>query len=321
MKRITYLLLSTLTIVVLLQGCNGCNNNKTTNKKVKVGYLNMVSSLTHFVAIEKGYYKEQNIEVEANVVQTSDLIAQELVTGHIDVGIELSLTPALKQLDKNPNTIKIFSTSNITPENGFDGIVVKNDSKIKEIKDLSNKRVGGFPGTTANVFLMTYFKQLYPNLPLPNYVPLTPNLHIQSLEANQIDALFAYEPVLTTGKVKNNFRQISASIYGSQFNPCPIGVGALNQHWYSQNTETAKSFLVAIDKAIDFINQNPNEAKAILAKATNLDSNIAKVMNTMPLSKSTEIDLVNLDKYLSLLKELQETTTLYKASEISIKQD
>jgi hypothetical protein len=44
-------------------------------------------------------------------------------------------------------------------------------------------------------------------------------------------------------------------------------------------------------------------------------------MNTMPLSKSTEIDLVNLDKYLSLLKDLKETTTLHKASELCIKQD
>ena len=63
----------------------------------------MVSSLTHFVAVEKGYYKEEGLEVEANPIKTSNLIAQDLVAGHIDVGIELSIVPLLKQLENSPN--------------------------------------------------------------------------------------------------------------------------------------------------------------------------------------------------------------------------
>lgn len=306
----------------------GCKNNKQKkgqieNKplKVKVGYLNMVSSLTHFVAIEKGFYKEQNLEVVGNPVKTSNLIAQELVSGHIDIGIELAITPILKQLEKSPNTVKIFSTSNITTENGFDAILVKNSSNINSLEDLSGKKVGGFPGSTAKVSLLQLFRTKFPKLTQPTFIQLTPNLHIQSLETGDIDALFAYEPVLSTGKVKHSFKQIFPSVYGTQFTPNPIGVGAVNQKWLEGNSEIAKLFFKAIDKSLDFINNNPKEAKTILAKATKIDENIAQNMNLMPLSKSNEIDITNLDKYLLLLQQLKEITELPAASEICIQQN
>jgi len=160
----------------------------------------------------------------------------------------------------------------------------------------------------------------YPDLEQPEFIQLTPNLHIQSLEIGDIDALFAYEPVLSTGIVNHNFRTIFPSIYGTQFTPNPIGVGAVNQKWLESNSETAMAFFKAIDKAVGFIEKNPVKAKNILAKATNIDSDIAQNMNTLPLSKSTEIDLTNLNNYLSLLKELNEIKEVPSASTICIKQ-
>jgi len=317
-----------LVLTLIVFALFGCNNNQKkgeneTNKiqKVKVGYLNMVSSLTHFVAIEKGYYKEQNLEVIGNPVKTSNLIAQELVSGHIDVGIELAITPILKQLEKSPNTVKVFSTSNITTENGFDAIVVKSNSSIQELKDLAGKKIGGFPGSTAKVSFLEMFSNKYPNLELPTFIKLTPNLHIQSLETGDIDALFAYEPVLSTGIIKYKFRKIFPSVYGTQFSPNPIGVGAVNSNWLKNNPEIAKRFFKAIDKSLDYINSHPKEAKSILAKATKIDENIAQNMNTLPLSKSNEIDIENLDKYLKLLQELKEINDLPKATNICTKQD
>ena len=322
MKQVTALILVGL---IVLTACKNMtkeqNSDGEKTEKVKVGYLSMVSSLTHFVAVEKGYYKEQNLEVEGNPIRTSNLIAQELVSGHIDFGIELAITPVLKQLERSPNSLKIFSTSNITVENGFDALVVKDGSPIRDLEDLAGQKIGGFPGSTAKVSFLQIFAEKYPNLATPQFIQLTPNLHIQSLLIGDIDALFAYEPILSTGIIKHNFRKIFPSIYATQFNLSPIGVGVVNQKWLSENPKTAKSFLMAINKSLDFISDNPIEAKKILAKATDIKEEIAQNMNTMPLSKSDEINLTNLDGYLKLLKELNEITELPKASEICIKQD
>ncbi len=295
-------------------------NTTTKNKKIKVGYLPMVSSLTHFVAVEKGYYKDEGLEVEANPIKTSNLIAQDLVAGHIDAGIELSIVPLLKQLENSPNAAKIFSISSITSENGFDGILVKSNSTMTKLEDLSGKKIGVFSGTTAKNSLAEIFKTKFPNLTLPTFIELDPPLHIQSLENGDIDGLFAYEPTLTLGIVKNGFKKISTSIYAMQYSPNPIGIAAVNNKGLEENPETAKSFFKAIDKAVDFIKNNPSEARKILAKATNLDENVANAMNIMPLSASTQIDFNNLKGYLDVLKNIGEIKSTPNPQDICIKQ-
>lgn len=311
--------LALFALTVFALALSSCNTT-TKNKKIKVGYLPMVSSLTHFVAVEKGYYKDEGLEVEANVIKTSNLIAQDLVAGHIDAGIELSIVPLLKQLENSPNSAKIFSISSITSENGFDGILVKSNSSMTKLEDLAGKKVGVFPGTTAKNSLAEIFKTKFPNLALPTFIELDPALHIQSLENGDIDGLFTYEPTLTLGIVKNGFKKISTSIYAIQYSPNPIGIAAINNKWLEENPETAKAFFRAIDKAVDFIKNNPTEARQILAKATKLDTNVANAMNIMPLSASTQIDFKNLNDYLEVLKNIGEIKSIPNPQDICIKQ-
>jgi ABC-type nitrate/sulfonate/bicarbonate transport system substrate-binding protein len=318
MKRLTFLALSILAIGIFLQSCNSCNNQKA-NNKIKVGYLPMVSSLTHFVAMDKGYYKEQGIDVEGNPIKTSNLIAQDVVAGNIDLGIELSIVPLLKQLEVNPNAAKIFSVSSINVENGFDGILVNPKSTIKSLKDLSGKKVGVFPGSTAKNSLMAIFSDSCKNFESPIFIELDPSVHLQSLLSGEIDALYTYEPSLTIGMLKHGFVKIIPSIYGMQYSPSPIGVAAINNKWVSENPELAHKFFKALDKAVEFIRTNPVEARTILAKNTSLREEYAEKMNIMPMSKSTEIDLANLDGYLDLLLKMSEISKTHKASDLCIK--
>jgi ABC-type nitrate/sulfonate/bicarbonate transport system substrate-binding protein len=294
----------------------GCWDNSP--KKIKVGYLPMVSSLAHFVAVEKGYYSEFGIEVEANSIKSSNQIAQDLVGNHIDAAIELSVVPLLKQLEKSPDAARVFSTSSITSENGFDGVVVKSNSIITDLAGLSGKKVGVFPGTTAKNSFAAIFKSKHPNLPLPIFVELDPPLHIQSLETGSVDALHAYEPSLTIGIVKQGFKKVYQSIYAEQLSPNPIGVAAINTKFMQNDPKSAKAFFKAIDKAIAFIKANPQEARQILAKATKLEINVADKMNLMPMSSSTAIDFKSLDSYLQILKDLGEISMLPKSETICI---
>jgi len=307
MRTTKFLIAAILLLVFILQGCNN------QPRKVKVGYLPMVSSLTHFVAENQGYYNEEGIEIEANPIKTSDLIAQDLVAGHTNVAIELSIVPLLRQNESAPNATKVFSVSKITGENGFDGIVVKNDSPYETLEDLSGKKIGVFPGSTAKNSLKEIFVKQFPDLTLPEFVVIDPSLHLQSLESNDVDALFAYEPSLTIGIVKYNFRKISNSIYAIQYPSNPIGVAAINTKWLIENPKLANSFVKAIDRAVLFIKEHPQEARKILAEATNLEPDVIERINIMPMSLSTEIDPIHLQGYLKLLKDINEINTVPNA--------
>ena len=86
----------------------------------------------------------------------------------------------------------------------------------------------------------------------------------------------------------------------------------------TENLETAKAFFKAIDSAVEFIENNPLEARRILTKATDLDENIANEMNIMPLSLSTQIDYNNLKGYLDVLKNLGEINETPSPKDICI---
>ncbi len=301
---------------ILLHGCKKDDNDVA----IRVGYLPMVSSLTHFVALDQGFYSAEGIEVDAQSVSTSNALARDVVSGSIDAVIELAIVPLLQELEDASGYAMIFSTSMITAENGFDGIVVKNDSPANNFEDLAGKKIGVFPGSTAQNTLLTLFSELYPDLTLPECIELAPGLQLQALLSDEIDALFAYEPELTTGIVSHGLKQITTSLYAMQYSPSPIGVGSVNTEWAQANPSLAKRFYAAIDKAVMFITQNPVLAREILATATGIDTEVAAQMNIMPMSLSTEIDLENLDGYIDILFNMGEISSKPTALDICIPQ-
>jgi ABC-type nitrate/sulfonate/bicarbonate transport system substrate-binding protein len=288
--------------------------------QVTVGYLPMVSSLTHFVALDQGFYEAEGLQVEAQQTPTSNALAQDVVSGKIDAAIELAVVPLIVRLESAPGNALIFSTSIITAENGFDGVLVKPGSSINNLEDLSGMKVGVFPGTTAEATLKTLFEQLYPDLELPVSVQINPADQLQALADGDIDALFAYEPELTEGMVKYGFEEISTSLYALQYDESPIGVGAVNSDWARNNPDAAHRFYAAIDRAVFFIRQNPLQAAKILAAATGIDEDVAKKMHIMPMSLTSEIYLDNLEGYIDILFEMGEISSKPFAKDISIPQ-
>ncbi len=322
--RTTILQLAAIAMILCLAACaeqpQQQENDVKKELQITVGYLPMVSSLTHFVALDQGFYEAEGLQVEAQRINTSNALAEQVVSGDIDIAIELAVVPLLDQLVSRPGNALIFSTSIITAENGFDGVLVKPGSHISSLKALAGKRVGVFPGTTAEATLTTLFQQLFPGLELPVSIQINPANQLQALADGDIDALFAYEPELTEGIVKHGFEQISTSLYALQYNESPIGVGAVNTDWVRDNPDAAARFYAAIDRAVFFIRQKPLQARNILAAAANIDDDVAAMMNIMPMSLTSEIYLDNLDGYLEILYNMGEIISKPVAREICIPQ-
>src|SRR3546814_2611232 len=57
--------------------------------KVKVGVFPVSSALPYFVALERGYFKEQNIDAEMVKLMGAPPIVQGMLTGDLDAGANL----------------------------------------------------------------------------------------------------------------------------------------------------------------------------------------------------------------------------------------
>jgi ABC-type nitrate/sulfonate/bicarbonate transport system substrate-binding protein len=305
-----------LALLISLTILGGCQKSREPAMVVTAGYLPMVSSLTYFVADENGYFVDEGLRIDARPIKTSNAIAQDLAAGNLDVAIELSIVPLLKMLGSSEPKFRIFSTSRITAENGFDGVLVLPSSPVTDLGQLSGRRVGVFPGTTAKNTFARVFGESFPGSPMPIFIEVDPALHLPSLSSGDIDAVHAYEPMLSVGIVDFGYRKVYASIYSKQLSPNPIGVAAVNAEWAEANPAAVNAVLRALDRAVRFIDSNPAEARAILAKRTASTARLASQMNIMPMSPSEEVDRANLQAYLDILYQLGESAQRVQATEL-----
>jgi NitT/TauT family transport system substrate-binding protein len=272
-----------------------------------MGYLPMISSLTYFVALDQGFFEDEGVEIIGVPMKTSNAIADALEAGTIEVGVELSVVPLLNKVSSGtPTSFLIFSTSAIAKQSGFDGVVVGGDSTISSLAELSGKKVAVFPGTTATNTLLDVFEQAYPGVPPPIPMAMLPTLHLPEVSNGGVDAAHAYEPFLSTGLVKQGMKHIHTSLYAEQVNPSPIGVAAINRNFFEQDGDRADHILRALDKAVDFIQDYPDKTRMIVSEYTGVDPEVADVINFMPMSKSTDIDVSGLEQYSSVLLKMGE---------------
>lgn len=213
----------------------------------------------------------------------------------------------------------IFSTSKIESGNGFDSIIVAQGSTIKDMHDLSGRRVAVFPGTTASRTLAYVFAKEFPGLPLPVAMPLPPTAHLAALEKGEVDAVHAYEPYLSRGLVTKGFRRVVPSLYAKQQSPNPIGVAAVNRNWYENSGDAAFRAIRALDKAAGFIAAYPDKSRMISSKFTGTDPEVAKVMNIMPMSSSDTIGVGDLREYCEKLLLMKEISFVPRVEAICIK--
>lgn len=288
-------------------------------KVVKIGHLPILASLPLYVAQENGYFAEQGIEIEVSKLQSSNQLVDALVRGDIDVVVESSAVPALIVETIDPNKLKIFSVSDITPETPFDSIIVKADSKLEKLEDLENKKIGVFPGSTATNLLKKYLTEKGIDVSTIEFIKIIPPNQLSALYEGSIDALHSYEPSTTIAIESGNAKKIYGSVYADQLNHNPQGVSLISTKFLNSNPKLAKKTISAFDKASDFIKQNEEETRKIIVKYVAVDENVANNVVLLYMGRSDEIDVEILQDYADMIFEIGELENEIDVSNIIYK--
>ena len=319
-KKIVLGLIAIVLIVGL--GMYFKKDTSTSDYTVKIGALKgtIATIPTEFLKNTE-ILKESGLKYEIVDFASSNLLYEATVRGDVDAAPLVSLLPVLQNYHKQPEAVKVFGTFNLKVEDKYDYIMVKKDSPIKSLQDLSGKAVkfGAYPGTTQIAFTRIYLQKIGVDTSKIEFVQLAPSSHLQALESGSIDILATYDPIATLGVSGGNMVILDYSMYARDFDNTPLGVGLVNSKFAIDHPSDLKKFFKAYDKAYELISKDPELTYSTISSTYNLPLESAKTLALPTWNVSRDYDAKNFQKFIDHLVEIKELEKGFDTSTILIK--
>jgi NitT/TauT family transport system substrate-binding protein len=254
--------------------------------KVSVGVFPVSSSLPYFVALERGFFKEQNIEPEMTKLMGGPPNVAAMMTNQIEVSAVLVTLEGLNANVKKPGVAMYISVNSQTKVWKMEQFVVRNGFKAETITDLKGAKLMSAPGpanlNTAKAILAKN------GLKEGDYTidQLDMAQHINAMTAGTFDGGYTLEPnasmMIKAGVARSlEAGVISKYILGDEAADAYAAGCAMTSDFIGKRPEVAKRFAAAWSKAIDFINKNPDEARKYLAKNTFTPDNVIDMVSML----------------------------------------
>lgn len=241
--------------------------------KVKVGVFPISSSLPYFVAIEKGYFKDANIEPETIRLMGGPPNVAALMTNQIDVSAVLVTLEGLNANAKKPGVAMYIAMHSQTATWKMEQFVVREGVNVKSLQDFKGLKLMSAPGpanlNTAKGILAKV------GLKASDYSidQLDMGQHVNAMKAGTFDGGYTLEPSATIMHKMGIARTVEAGVIAKYILGSPdadaYAAGcAFTTEFITKRPDVAKRFAEAWGKAVDYIQKNPADARKYLAKNT-----------------------------------------------------
>jgi NitT/TauT family transport system substrate-binding protein len=224
---------------------------------LKIAHSTWVGYGPLYIARDKGYFKEEGLDVELVVIEDTKLRFPALAAGRID-GLVTSVDTALNFLSADQSYRYLFA---LDDSKGGDGIVARNS--IKTIADLKGKTVAYLEGSPSQLLLGVLLKEAGLGFDDIQGQNMTAGDAGAAFVAGRVDAAVTWEPWLTRGKMAPD----SHLLIDSSKTPGLISDVAVTT---PQELEARKGDFEKLYKAwleaVEFQKAHPDEADAIMAK-------------------------------------------------------
>jgi NitT/TauT family transport system substrate-binding protein len=226
-----------------------------TPAKVKVGNVGGVSDAALFIADDKGYFKEQALEVEFQTFNSAATMVPFLGTGQLDVAAGAPSAGLLNAIAKDVPLRIVADKGNMNPGHGYEAIVVRTAlaDKVKGAADMRGKKIAiSARDITPEVTLNAYLQKAGLSIKDVDVVTMPfPDMRA-ALANGAIDMAVSIEPfvaqitqsgaaaILVRNDTVEPKQQVAVLLYGPKF--------------VEQNPDVARRFMVAYIKGARLYN-------------------------------------------------------------------
>lgn len=277
-------------VVYIILGCfcilmSGCSQTQTQIPNEEIININTAVEYTDHAAVfyfaqGKGFFQETGVNINDVKVYASGVgVAAAFTKGGFDVSY-MCLIPAIFTYANGGVPIKIIGG---THKNGY-GLVV-NSSKIKDLHDLEKKGIkiaNGPKGTSTDFLQMVLMEKenLNSEKVLGNTVRMNASKQLMALQSGKVDAVFVPEHFATMAA---SFPGMKMLVKSNDIWPDMQGsVIVVTENLLKTQPETVAKLKEINKKSIEMMNNNLQEAAAIVAENLNINQAMVKEETKSP---------------------------------------
>jgi NitT/TauT family transport system substrate-binding protein len=254
--------------------------NRAVAEPVRVGVIKMAALTDPWLAEKEGFFKKNGIDATLVEFRAGAEAAAALQGGSVDIVLMIPGT-AMTAIERGFDMVAIFQNE-IAKTKGPDSgsIQVRNGSDIMTLKDLAGKRVAVSQLHSQNtVGAQMLIKQAGVDPSSVQFIELPFPTQYDALKNKAVDAVVTVDPYTTQLQSSGLGRVISWN-YVESIPEQPLGAWFAKRNYLAKNGELIDRFNKAIKESIDYLNADPDRARAAVVAYTGLDP---KLVASMPL--------------------------------------
>jgi NitT/TauT family transport system substrate-binding protein len=249
------------------------NSSRLELTHVTVGALAITDDAPLFVAIKKGYFRQQGLTVETKIVAASTDAIPDMLSGSVDIIGSGNYVSFFQAAARGVIKINVLAAGSTCTSDDLD-VMAMPSSKITSPADLAGKKIAvNLTGNIQTLTINAVLKAKGVNTSGIKYVVVPFASMPAALAAGRVDAISAVEPFVTATE-NAGAKAVLPQCQGTTAD-VPLGGYYATQAWAKKYPKTALAFQRAIEKAQVTSNANPKLVQQVLPTYTKITSAVA----------------------------------------------
>jgi NitT/TauT family transport system substrate-binding protein len=247
-------------------------------EKVEVGTLPIASAATLYLGREKGFFRDEGLDVEPQLQQGGAEVAAGVQSGSFDFGYAGVIPIVIARAQRLPVQIVATTDDQLKDPSDADVITVaRGDTDIRSARDLEGATVGvNVLGGVAEVVIKTSIEKDGGD---PSKVKLVevpfPEMGA-ALDSKRIDAGFVPEPFLLQsveagGRVIENASYQAVDPKGFE-----LGIYFATEEYIGENEDVVDRFVRASNRSADYAAEHPDEVRKAIGTYTEIPPDLVQ---------------------------------------------
>ncbi|AKX94806.1 ABC transporter substrate-binding protein [Neomoorella thermoacetica] len=322
----------TLIALLMVTSLAGCGNGKGATASrdgepaaIKVGTNRALGTVVPYIARTRGIIAAKGLKVDIVDFQDGSTLMEAFASGQLDIAFTGVAPAAIWQGKGVP--LKVVASAN----GGGHVLLTREDAGIKDLSELKGKKIAEpRTGTVSDTLLRSRILQDEAKLDPEKNVQLLPGMAPADMPAaltvsKEVDAVLTWEPFAS--RAEREFKGIrvlydAAAEWKKQKSGAayyPVNVVVARQSFIDRHPDELKKFLAAYKETVDFINNRPDEANALIARELNLDKEIVasarqRIDYTWQLDIPATLETLKWSQKLGYLQEIPSPGKLFDSS-------